>query len=172
MAAGVMICGTRAPKRSLSLEDMKLSLTALAASLLLLAGCFESGPGAAKDDVVAADKAFSAMSLKVGPKAAFLEYFGPNAKMLSEVAQGKDGINTLFANLPANAILSWEPADADASESGDLGYTWGRYILTLPTVRRGKDPYIQMGTYVTIWKHSSLGGWKVVLDGGHPDGTK
>ena len=29
-----------------------------------------------------------------------------------------------------------------------------------------------MGTYVTIWKHMSIGGGKVVLDGGHPDGQK
>jgi ketosteroid isomerase-like protein len=152
---------------------MNLRPTALAASLLiLLAGCSESGPGMAKEDIIAADKAFSAMSVKVGPKAAFLEYFGSNAKILSEVRQGKDGINTLFADLPANATLSWDPAYADVAESGELGYTWGRYTLTLPTVKRGKDPYIQMGTYVTIWRHGSIGGWKVVLDGGHPDGTK
>jgi ketosteroid isomerase-like protein len=152
---------------------VNLRSTALVASLLiLLTGCSGSGPGTAKDAIIAADKAFSAMSVKVGPKAAFLEYFGSNAKMLSEIRQGKDGINALFTDLPANATLSWEPAFVDASESGELGYTWGRYILTMPSVRRGKDPYIQMGTYVTIWRHGAIGGWKVVLDGGHADGTK
>jgi hypothetical protein len=29
-----------------------------------------------------------------------------------------------------------------------------------------------MGTYVTIWKRRALRSWKVVLDGGHPDGQK
>jgi hypothetical protein len=29
-----------------------------------------------------------------------------------------------------------------------------------------------MGTYVTIWKRQVSGGWKVVMDGGHPDGQK
>jgi ketosteroid isomerase-like protein len=152
---------------------MNMRATAvLASALTLLSGCSDSSPGLARADIIAADKAFSAMSVKSGPKAAFLEYFGSNAKMLSVVGQGKDGVAEVFMQYPNTATLSWEPSYADISSSGDLGYTWGRYTLIVPSTAKGKEPLVQMGTYVTIWKHMAIGGWKVVLDGEHPDGQK
>jgi ketosteroid isomerase-like protein len=152
---------------------MNMRVTAvLTFAITLAAGCSESGPGLARSEIIEADKAFSAMSLKVGPKAAFLEYFGSDAKMLSEVRLGKEGVHDLFVQLPPTATLTWEPSYADAASSGDFGYTWGRYTLTVPSSIKGKEPFIQMGTYATIWKHKALGGWKVVLDGGHADGQK
>jgi ketosteroid isomerase-like protein len=144
----------------------------LASAIALLAGCSESGPGMAKSDIIAADKAFCALSLKSGPEAAFLEYGAPDVKLLSEVRQGKDGVVNMLMQFPATATLSWEPAFADVSSSGDLGYTWGRYTLTVPSGKKGKEPLVEMGTYVTVWRHMAVGGWKVVLDGGNPDGQK
>jgi ketosteroid isomerase-like protein len=152
---------------------MNMRATAvLASTISLLAGCSESSPGLAKSDIIAADKAFSAMSAKAGPRAAFLEYFGSSAKLLSVVRQGKDGVAEVFMQYPSNVGLSWEPSYAEVSASGDLGYTWGRYTLTVPSGTKGKDGLVQMGTYVTIWKHMAIGGWKVVLDDDHPDGVK
>jgi hypothetical protein len=144
----------------------------VASAATLLTGCSDSSPGLAKSDIIAADKAFSAMSVKMGPRAAFLEYFGSNAKLLSVVRQGKDGVAEVFMQYPVTATMSWEPSYAEVSMSGELGYTWGRYTLEVPSGIKGKDPLVQMGTYVTIWKHMAIGGWKVVLDGGHPDGQK
>ncbi len=144
----------------------------LASAVTLLAGCSDSSPGLAKSDIIAADKAFSAMSVKIGPRAAFIEYFGSNAKLLNVVRQGKDGVAELFMQYPPTATMSWEPSYAEVSASGELGYTWGRYTLVVPSGVKGKDPLVQMGTYVTIWKHMAIGGWKVVLDGDHPDGQK
>jgi ketosteroid isomerase-like protein len=147
-------------------------IAVLAFAVSLLAGCSDSSPGLAKADIIAADKAFSAMSVKVGPRAAFLEYFGSNAKLLNVVRQGKDGVAEVFMQYPPTATMSWEPSYAEVSASGELGYTWGRYTLTVPSGTKGKEPMIQMGTYVTIWKHMAIGGWKVVLDGEHADGLK
>jgi len=101
-----------------------------------------------------------------------LEYGAPDVKLLSEVRQGKDGVVNMLMQFPATATLSWEPAFADVSSSGDLGYTWGRYTLTVPSGKKGKEPLVEMGTYVTVWRHMAVGGWKVVLDGGNPDGQK
>jgi ketosteroid isomerase-like protein len=152
---------------------MNLRVTAvLAFAITLLAGCSDSSPGLAKSDIIAADKAFSAMSVKMGPRAAFLEYFGSNAKLLSVVRRGKDGVAEAFMQYPTTATMSWEPSYAEISSSGDLGYTWGRYMLIVPSGTKGKEALVQMGTYVTIWKHMAIGGWKVVLDGDHPDGQK
>jgi ketosteroid isomerase-like protein len=139
------------------------------AALALLSGCSGSGPARAREEILAADKAFSALSEKEGPKAACLDYFVSDAKLLSVLPQGADGVKAEFMQLPPTAKLTWYPSYADVSQSGDLGYTWGRYTLTVPMARK---PLIQMGTYVTIWKRQVAGGWKVVLDGGHPDGQK
>lgn len=141
---------------------------ALAVALVLLAGCSESGPARARDEILASDKAFSALSEKEGPKAALLAYIATDAKLLSVLPQGAAGVNAEFMQLPPTAKLTWYPSYVDVSQSGDLGYTWGRYTLTVPMARR---PLVQMGTYVTVWKRQG-GAWKVVLDGGHPDGQK
>jgi ketosteroid isomerase-like protein len=141
----------------------------LAAAFALLSGCSGSGPAEAREEILAADRAFSALSEKEGPKAACLEYFVSDAKLLSVLPQGADGVKAEFMQLPPTAKLTWYPSYADVSRSGDLGYTWGRYTLTIPMARR---PLIQMGTYATIWKRQGAGRWKVVLDGGHPDGQK
>jgi ketosteroid isomerase-like protein len=152
---------------------MKLrAAVVLGSATALLAGCFDSSPGLAKADIIAADQAFSAMSVKVGAKAAFLEYLSSDAKMLSVMRQGKEGVSQIFMQLPPTATLSWEPAYADISSSGELGYTWGRYLLVVPSGKKGMEPMVQRGTYVTVWKHMAIGGWKVVLDGGNPDGQK
>jgi ketosteroid isomerase-like protein len=141
----------------------------LAAAVALFSGCSESGPAQAREEILAADKAFSALSEKEVPKAAFLEYVVSDAKLLSVLPQGPDGVKAEFMQLPPTAKLTWYPSYADVSQSGDLGYTWGRYTLTVPMARK---QLIQMGTYVTIWKRQGAGSWKVVLDGGHPDGQK
>jgi ketosteroid isomerase-like protein len=170
-----MVCEARGRSHDcrVPFPAMNMRATAvLASAFALLSGCSDSSPGLAKADIIAADKAFSAMSVKAGPKTAFLEYFGSNAKVLGVIGQGKDGIAEVFMQYPSTASLSWEPSYADISSSGDLGYTWGRYTLIVPSTAKGKEPLVQMGTYVTIWKHMAIGGWKVVLDGDHPDGQK
>lgn len=84
---------------------------------------------------------------------------------------GPDAIRSMFMQMPPSATLTWDPSFVDVSASGDLGYTWGRYVLTLPTGVAG-HAIVRRGTYVTIWKRQLGGGWKVVLDGGDADATK
>jgi len=145
----------------------------LSSAVALLAGCAPSasGPEKFKEEILAADKAFCAASVKNGAKAAFLGVVSKDAKLLGDTRAGPDAVRTVFMQLPDTAVLKWEPAFVDVSASGDFGYTWGRYTLTLPGVK-GKPPYIKMGTYVTIWRRQPGGEWKVVLDGGNPDGEK
>jgi len=135
----------------------------------LLAACSPSGTEKFKAEVLAADKAFSEASRKQGIQAAFLAVVAPDGKLLGETRPGADGVRTRFMQLPPTATITWEPAFVDVSSSGDLGYTWGRYTLTLPSVVRGKPPSVQMGTYVTVWRRQPGGAWKVVLDGGEAD---
>jgi ketosteroid isomerase-like protein len=46
------------------------------------------------------------------------------------------------------------------SQSGDLGYTYGTYLM--------KDGASEVrGTYVTVWRKRPDGRWKYVLDSGN-----
>jgi ketosteroid isomerase-like protein len=143
---------------------------ALAASLA--AGCSPTSKEQLKEEVLAADKAFCAKALKDGPQAAFESVIADNGKLLSEIRTGKDAVRTVFMQLPPSARVSWEPSYVDVADSGDLAYTWGRYTWTIPNVTPGKPPVMHRGTYVTIWRKTNYGVWKVVLDGGDQDREK
>jgi ketosteroid isomerase-like protein len=145
---------------------------ALASALALFAGCSQSGPEKFKSQILAADKAFSEKSAKDGPKAAFLAFIAADGRLLSNTRVGADAVNNTFIQLPPTATLTWEPSFADVAASGDLGYTWGRYTLNVPSPKPGQPPFMRKGTYTTIWKRQAGGGWKFVLDGGSPDGQK
>lgn len=71
-------------------------------------------------------------------------------KAFEQTASGKAGPTT----------LTWFPVNAEAAESGELGYSWGnwKYILKGTTI---------YGNYFTLWKKDKKGSWKVALDGGN-----
>jgi len=150
---------------------MNTRIAALSVAVALLAGCTQSDPEKYKAELIAADKAFCASSIKTGPKAAFLGVIARDCKLLSDNRVGADAVNSIFLQLPATATLTWEPSFVDVGASGDIGYTWGRYELRVPMTKLGMAPLIRRGTYVTIWKRRQNGPWRVVLDGGNPDGT-
>jgi len=62
--------------------------------------------------------------------------------------------------------LTWAPDQVEASASGDLGWSTGRFEMTL----RGADgtPRTGTGWYVTIWRKGPDGRWRAVLDIGTP----
>jgi ketosteroid isomerase-like protein len=64
------------------------------------------------------------------------------------------------SELLAKPVLwTWEPAFADASVSGDLGYTYGTYKIE---ANASTSKTAETGNYLRIWKQS--GGWKVIFD--------
>jgi len=56
--------------------------------------------------------------------------------------------------------ISWEPFKAEASSSGDMGYSLGNWKMTTPDTT-------YYGNYYTIWKRLTDGAWKFVVDGGN-----
>jgi ketosteroid isomerase-like protein len=147
-------------------------LAVMASALALLGGCSDTPVVKAKTEILAADRAFNDKSVKDGPRAAYAAYLASDGKILSESAQGAEGIKTLFDQLPDTAKLTWECSFVDADPAGDMGYTWGHYTLTIPLPKYGAKPLTRTGTYVTIWRRQVSGAWKVVLDGGSPDKVK
>jgi hypothetical protein len=147
-------------------------LSACLSAAVLLSACSRSDSETWKAELVAADKAFALKSHKEGPEAAFLAFINSHAKILSNYAEGAEGVRQTFMQFPKTMTLDWEPSFADVSSSGDLGYTWGRYTMFAPSAGKGLPPFFRKGTYVTIWRRQLDGSWKVVLDGGNPDGQR
>lgn len=147
-------------------------VAALLVAAALLTGCTQPDTEKLKAELVAADKAFSASSIKKGPKAAFLAAIARDCKLLNDSRVGADAVNDVFIQLPDTATLTWEPSFVDVSASGELGYTWGRYELVVPMTKQGTPPLIRRGTYVTIWRRQPNRTWKVEFAGGNFDGTR
>jgi len=112
------------------------------------------------------DKKFSKLSQSDGMGKAFIDYADDNAMILqngSETLLGIDQIKKRYSRIPSEKIkLEWEPLRADISSSGDMGYTYGKYKLTI----KDSTDIISYGKYLSIWKLQSDGSWKYVADVG------
>ena len=53
--------------------------------------------------------------------------------------------------------MSTEPMKVETAESGDLGYTWGRYETKAPN--ESKQSY-----YLRLWTRKADGAWQLVAD--------
>jgi ketosteroid isomerase-like protein len=147
----------------------------LACGVLFVAGIVtvgRSAPRAAnRDALLAADRAFdSATSAKKID--GFSSFLADNVSTLradQPVLRGKAAMQQVWKGLLENKSISlrWQPASADISKSGDLGYTVGSYTIT----RRDDKGSAIVGTgkYLTIWRLQMDGSWKVEFDTGVPD---
>jgi len=82
--------------------------------------------------------------------------------LLSACAPKKSMKEVLEAQDSENVSLVWEPDFVDVSASGDLAYTYGKFIYTL-TDSLGKDQVME-GIFHTVWKRQTDGTWKFVWD--------
>ena len=118
-----------------------------------------------KRTMMETDRAFSKLSEQIGMKNAFLEYIDSNGVLLRPdhlPLLGADAIDYLVQQNDSTFTLKWEPKTAIVAGSGDLGYTYGIYVL-----KPGLKDTLLYGTYVSIWKKQSDGKWKFVLDTGN-----
>ena len=140
--------------------------------LLALAGCAtaprcDEVVARAREALLAADSDFSRRSAEKGAAPAFYDFMAPEAVSLTAgepPVRGREAIRDGLAGLAPGA-LTWRPLAADASCSGDLGYTWGTYEFR----GAGPDgqPKVGYGKYMTVWKKQADGTFKAVLDGGN-----
>jgi ketosteroid isomerase-like protein len=108
-----------------------------------------------------ADNAFSNLSAEKGMKNAFLEYIDSNGVLLRPniiPIAGADAVDYIIGLKDDGYIMTWKPNDAAVALSGELGYTYGSYLLQPST----KDT-VFYGTYVSIWKKQDDGKWKFIL---------
>ena len=121
------------------------------------------------DEIREADQNFSILSEKQGIAKAFTTYASDDVIKLNDGAAptiGFDSLRAQMSRLPADgSVLTWQVLKADAAQSGELGYTFGQWMLTKKdnSVKRT----VSYGVYMTVWKRQRNGQWRFVLDGGN-----
>ena len=109
----------------------------------------------------ARDQQFSSVSALRGAKTAFDSFVAADVRLLREEKFPFIGKTAAVTALPASSSIStWEPAFADVSRSGDLGYSYGTYRIA------SKEPspvILESGNYYRIWKKEG-GVWLVLFD--------
>lgn len=135
----------------------------------LLAGCTAmttpSPAPDAPDSLAAAETAFAAQSLREGMRAAFLAWLAPDATIFRD---GPVNGPALVASRPQPPIdLAWRPVFVETSASGEMGLSTGPSTVTSRT-----DPAAppRFGQFVSVWKRTPGGPWRVHVDLGisHP----
>lgn len=117
----------------------------------------------AKKEIIDADKAANEMAAKEGFLKTILYYSDDSIIKPKEGALpiiGKKELASAYAGQEDTKDISWEPFRAEASSSGDFGYSFGNWKYKIG------DSTIY-GNYYTIWKKQKDGSWKFVVDGGH-----
>lgn len=122
-----------------------------------------------KQALIKTDSEFSNLSKEKGMNEAFLTYVAEDGVLLrrnSLPIKGKNVIREKLLSSPDTSVtLTWEPQYADVAKSGELGYTYGIYVI------KGRDekgnPASVKGTYCSIWKRDEKRNWKFVLDTGN-----
>jgi ketosteroid isomerase-like protein len=118
-----------------------------------------------RDELLALERGFSAASAKVGAQQAFAAQAGNDVRMFRNNQQPIVGKANAIATLAARPLVwTWEPAFADVSRSGDLGYSYGTYRLTGSEATEK----VETGNYYRIWKKEYTvrhgASWRVVAD--------
>jgi len=123
-----------------------------------------TGAGAShKEDITALmdrEREFSRDSVSRGARQAFEDRADRDVRLFRN-GQQPAGKAAAGAFLGAGAInWTWEPAFADVSRSGDLGYTYGTYRIAS---KDAPSNIVESGNYYRIWKKQG-NKWLVVAD--------
>jgi ketosteroid isomerase-like protein len=141
-------------------------LAGLSASSLAVAVLSQSGSPSLRS-LIDSERAFSSLSADKGVREAFLSYLADDAVVFRpKPVPGRK----VYEEMPAASplLLTWEPAFAEVSAAGDLGYTTGPYQARDRTKPEQSARY---GHYISVWERQGAWKWKVVFDGGirHPE---
>ena len=117
------------------------------------------------EELMDADRAFSALSAREGMNVAFTTFCAEDGVLLrpsSLPIEGKSAVKELISQTDDSGfVLTWEPHHGQVARSGDLGYTYGVF-----TMKAKESEQVQQGTYVSVWVREN-GEWRWVLDTGN-----
>jgi ketosteroid isomerase-like protein len=110
--------------------------------------------------LLAREREFSGDSAARSAQKAFDAYAAEEVRVFRNKSLPFVGKANAAAAIPASSIVwTWEPAFADVSQSGDLGYSYGTYELA----EKDSPEKVETGNYYRIWKKQGSR-WKVVTD--------
>ena len=117
-----------------------------------------------KEEVRQTELRFSHMADSLGVAIAFRDFAADSAVLLrgSSIIKGRNRIFERYSASPTGGKLSWEPDFIDVANSGDLAYTYGKYIFSSKD-SMGNDLRNE-GVFHTVWRRQEDGSWKYVWD--------
>lgn len=135
--------------------------------ILLFSGC---GPSKSKEEIkkeiFQAEKAFEKMTSEKGIAEAFYYFADKDAVIKREndtLIKGSENIKIYYEKKALkDAVVNWTPDFIDISESGDLGYTYGKYTWKIKDTVGNIVEY--KGVFHTVWKRQKDNSWKYVWD--------
>jgi len=135
--------------------------------ILLFAGCgnYKSKEDI-KNEIFLTEKAFEKMTSEKGIAEAFYHFADKNAVIKREndtLIKGNDNIKIYYEKKGLkDAVVTWTPDFIDVSESGDMAYTYGKYLWKIKDNDGSVVEY--KGVFHTVWKRQKDKSWKYVWD--------
>jgi len=123
-------------------------------------------PDALRDQALAADAAFSALSVARGYTVAFTTYGAADAVIAGsgDLFWNAAGVARAWAGWTPVEQLAWTPRLGRAAASGDLAFTVGEATFSLFSGVSTDRSYTK---YLTVWIHQADGSWRYLLDAGN-----
>jgi ketosteroid isomerase-like protein len=116
------------------------------------------GAQASADELRAADAAFAAEAGRRGLQAAYGDWSTKDVLLFRQGSAPTEGRVAVLSVMPSAPLrLALEPSHAEASQAGDLGFTYGAYT---EAPERGEP---KRGYYLHVWKRLA-DGWKLAAD--------
>jgi ketosteroid isomerase-like protein len=119
-----------------------------------------------KNEIFLTEKAFEKMTSEKGIPDAFYYFADENAVIKREndtLILGKENIRIYYEKKGIkDATVNWTPDFIDVSKSGDLGYTYGKYVWKIKDSDGNIMEY--RGVFHTVWKRQRDNGWRYVWD--------
>lgn len=109
---------------------------------------------------------FLAQASTDGIRPAFLAHLADDGTILFLDAHGRDEFLRAIAKIPADARTFGTAEVLVESAAHDLGWAWGPYRFAATV--DGK-PFASQGKFVTVWKRTPGGAWRIALDHGAQD---
>lgn len=145
---------------------MKTSIVVLLVTLLIL-GCEKSKSKLEiENEIIQVERNFQKMSVEKGIPEAF--YFFADSKAIIKrqndtLIAGNENIKLYYQKQDLkNVKVDWKPDFVDVSSSGDMAYTYGKYVWKFPDSTGLIKKY--EGIFHTVWKKQKDGSWKYVWD--------
>ena len=148
---------------------MRFKLLVVVISLFIFFGCSPTSTQKEewKNQILETEEAFSKLCQTEGIAKAFSEFAAEYVVINrnDSLILGKEGLMQFYSQTsnPSRKVeLSWKPDFVDVSDSGDLGYTYGKYLFTM-TDSTGLSQS-STGIFHTVWKRQEDGSWRFVWD--------